>query len=225
MGIDINSGNIALTIKNRKGIILKQIYIARDIAHKRKIIEDRKSKLQTIRDITYSSQSMKALRRIKKSEFNFVRTRIFQISNEILTISKTYGVTAIAIENIKNMRCGKKKGNSKGRFVNRKINKIPYRKFRTSLEIVCFSKINIIPINPYNTTKTCSRCGCINEVGTAREYVCKSCGLKMNRDRNASINICNILLERDKTISGKNSSTQISSSPVVVNRQLLSDAT
>lgn len=225
MGIDINSGNIALTIKDRKGITIKQFYVAQDIWHIRNKIDNRKSLIRGIFDTTFSNQSKRALKRLSKREYNFVRTRIFQVGNQIIKIAQQYNVTAIGIEDIKNMRIIKKKGNSKGRFVNKKINKLPYRKFRTALEIIAFSKVNIIPVNPFNTTKKCSRCGCINEVGTAREYICKSCGLKMNRDRNSSINICNILLERDNTISAKNSSSQLSSSPVVVNRQLLSNAT
>jgi putative transposase len=47
-------------------------------------------------------------------------------------------------------------------------------------------------INPRNTTKTCSNCGNIMEIGLGiRTYECGQCGLSMNRDLNASINILN----------------------------------
>jgi putative transposase len=47
-------------------------------------------------------------------------------------------------------------------------------------------------VNPRNTTKTCSNCGNIREIGLGiRTYECGQCGLVMDRDLNASINILN----------------------------------
>lgn len=39
------------------------------------------------------------------------------------------------------------------------------------------------------TTKTCGRCGELNDVGDSKNYSCKSCGIKIDRDMNASRNI------------------------------------
>ena len=45
-------------------------------------------------------------------------------------------------------------------------------------------------VNPRNTTRMCSRCGAIGEIGLeTRTYRCARCGLSMDRDLNASINI------------------------------------
>ncbi len=42
----------------------------------------------------------------------------------------------------------------------------------------------------FPSTKTCSRCGNIREIGLdERVYVCEVCGLVMDRDHNASVNI------------------------------------
>ena len=45
-------------------------------------------------------------------------------------------------------------------------------------------------VNPRDTTRTCSQCGGIREIGLGtRTYRCGQCGLSMDRDLNAAINI------------------------------------
>ncbi len=47
-------------------------------------------------------------------------------------------------------------------------------------------------VNPKNTTRTCSRCGAvIDKALQDRIYHCRSCGLRVDRDLNAAINILN----------------------------------
>ncbi len=48
----------------------------------------------------------------------------------------------------------------------------------------------IVKVNPRNTTKTCSKCGGIQIMPLyKREYICKSCGITINRDYNSAKNI------------------------------------
>ena len=49
----------------------------------------------------------------------------------------------------------------------------------------------IIEVDPRNTSRTCSRCGHVKEALPLwqRTYRCHECGLVMDRDRNAAINI------------------------------------
>jgi transposase, IS605 OrfB family, central region len=49
--------------------------------------------------------------------------------------------------------------------------------------------MKVIKINPQYTSMTCSNCGCIKEIGDERTYNCGICGMRMDRDVNASINI------------------------------------
>jgi putative transposase len=50
--------------------------------------------------------------------------------------------------------------------------------------------MKFIEVNAANTTKTCSNCGNIQEMPlSTREYICSICGLQIDRDINASINI------------------------------------
>ncbi len=225
LGIDINAGCFALTIMDRDKKVLRQLYLGQDILHKRRKIELRKDKLRSIYDKTSSNRTFKSLRKIRRFEYNFVRTRLFQINNEITTLAKQFNVSHIVIEDLKFLRTGRKLGNSKGRKVNKIINKIPYAKFRNALNIIAIQQqINIVAINPYRTSKTCSRCGHVNQIGTKRELKCKSCGFTINRDFNASRNLINnFLLGRDITNSAKISSSQIPDRRMLVNASLLSN--
>jgi len=49
----------------------------------------------------------------------------------------------------------------------------------------------LIKVDPYNTSKTCSNCGNIKKKLelSEREYCCEECGLTVDRDLNAAINI------------------------------------
>ncbi len=224
VGIDINAGCFALTIINRDKKVLRQLYLGQDILHKRRKINLRKDKLKSIYDTTFSNRTLRSLRNIKRFEYNFVRTRLFQINNQIIKLANKFNVSHIVIEDLKFLRVGRKLGNSKGRKVNGIINKIPYAKFRSALNIIAIQQqINVVAIDPYHTSQLCSRCRVLNKIkgGNYRLYKCKSCGLEINRDRNASKNICNFLLERE-TNSAKISSSQISNRRVPVNAPLLS---
>ena len=54
----------------------------------------------------------------------------------------------------------------------------------------------VILVDPANTSKMCSRCGCVKDLGLdVRIYRCEHCGLEMDRDHNAAINIKNLGLE------------------------------
>ncbi len=56
----------------------------------------------------------------------------------------------------------------------------------------------LIKVNPKNTSKTCSKCKKVKKSLTLsdRIFECENCGLKINRDYNASLNI----LERGKKL-------------------------
>ena len=52
--------------------------------------------------------------------------------------------------------------------------------------------LRIIKVDARNTSKECSNCGIIQEMPLSiREYNCSRCGMQMDRDINASINILN----------------------------------
>ena len=49
------------------------------------------------------------------------------------------------------------------------------------------TKLNIV--DEAYTTKTCSNCNEINDIGSSKKYDCKKCDFTCDRDINASINI------------------------------------
>ena len=53
--------------------------------------------------------------------------------------------------------------------------------------------VQLAAVNPVNTSKTCSRCAAINrdKLAEYRVFRCQKCGLEMDRDLNAAINILN----------------------------------
>ena len=53
--------------------------------------------------------------------------------------------------------------------------------------------VQLIAVNPVNTSRTCSRCRAINKHKLAeyRVFKCPTCGLEIDRDLNAAINILN----------------------------------
>ena len=61
--------------------------------------------------------------------------------------------------------------------------------FKLNSEAECAGKW-VIPVNPRNTTKTCSRCGeIVPKTLWQRQHDCPHCGLSLSRDHNAALNI------------------------------------
>ncbi len=52
--------------------------------------------------------------------------------------------------------------------------------------------LRVIKVDPTNTTKLCSGCGNIQDMPLSeRTYICSACGLHIDRDINAAVNILN----------------------------------
>ena len=59
-----------------------------------------------------------------------------------------------------------------------------------AISSVSFGQLAIIQKEVPNSRQTCSGCGCeVRKDLAVREHVCPNCGLVMDRDLNASINI------------------------------------
>ena len=59
----------------------------------------------------------------------------------------------------------------------------------------------VILVNPYNTSQMCSQCGKIVEKDTSvRVHKCPYCGLILDRDHNAAINILRLGLQSVRKI-------------------------
>lgn len=112
-------------------------------------------------------------------------------------------INDLDISNVKTIFMEELKGLKANTF--RKENKKTNRKFRNKSQYALYTKVykllkvkceeqgvQIVKVSPAYTSQTCSRCKTVNEKNRKGElYSCKSCGLKIDADFNASINILN----------------------------------
>ena len=88
------------------------------------------------------------------------------------------------------------RGSTKKRLIkrskefNNKLQRWSYPKLLTALERHSeVEGFELIKVNPAYTSQTCSRCGVVKKENRNGESYSCSCGLKMDADLNASINI------------------------------------
>src|SRR3990167_3340246 len=83
------------------------------------------------------------------------------------------------VENIKSNKMNKRIGSS-----------LKFYQFRQKLIYKCILKnCKFSLIDEYNTTKSCSNCSTLNNIGALRVYNCKHCLQSYTRDTNSSKNI------------------------------------
>jgi len=139
-----------------------------------------------------------------KNYRNRMRWYLDNVSKQITDLAEKEKLM-IVMEDLKNIKKGiskrklkKNKYNNKEQMMRTKSLSLLGRLNRTNFRRVQFmidykGRWNNIPIqyvNPKNTSRTCSRCGHINgSLKEKRVLECENCGLKIDRDLNASINI------------------------------------
>lgn len=187
LGIDINAKNFAYTILSPEGKVLKQGYIGQHIWVRKRRFEERRALLQSL-------NALKKLKIMRHRQRDYVKTNIGQMAREIILLARRYEAD-VSIENLRRFK-------PKGRMFNRKAMTIPFYLFRRILEGRCFDNgIMLNRIDPYHTSKWCSRCGAVGAGHDGRNYSlfrCRKCGLTMNADRKASLAVAvKTLLERN----------------------------
>ena len=134
IGIDSGSSTLAaVTIFDTEtSRVVKQLYFGKDVAERQRRYLERRAKLQSLAD-RGSNQARKKLAELKHKQFNFVKTRSGQIAKEIVNLAKIYNAS-ISIEKLKNLKTKKRQFNKNA---NKKINRIPYGKFKDFLKSNC----------------------------------------------------------------------------------------
>ncbi|MCL4517776.1 MAG: zinc ribbon domain-containing protein [Thaumarchaeota archaeon] len=207
LGIDINNKNFAYTVLTPEGEILKQGYLGQQIWTKKVRFAERRAMLQ-------SFNALKKLKRMRHRQRNFVYTNLGQMVREIILIASRFNAD-VCIERLSKFK-------PKGRIYNKKVLTIPSYIFRRILEARCFdSGIKLNRVDPYHTSKWCSRCGAVAKNGhDGKNYAlfrCKECGLTVNSDRKASLAVAvKSLLERVNP-NARSDMIQISNRRVPVN--------
>jgi IS605 OrfB family transposase len=218
LGVDVNSKCFAVSVLSPEGKVLHQDYFGKDIWQRRKMLFERRSRLHSYAD-TGSDYAKKALNKTKRNEHNFVKNRIGEVVREITDMALRYDAD-IAIENLKRF-------SPKGKRFNREVMRIPFFTFKEGLKQRCFDKnIMLNIVDAWHTSKFCSHCGAVGKGHSSANYAlfrCKKCGVEVNSDRQASLNIAiKSLLERRDTTN--HNTLQISNRRVPVNGLIRPDA-
>lgn len=129
----------------------------------------------------FASRKKRVGKRLKAKYSRREKNRTMQILHEITNNIASLGIKH-GFENLDKtgMLRWNKKWNRELSHTNWKTI-VEYTSYKSSVELV----------DPYHTSKDCSRCGCINKDlnGVIFRCVNKDCGLKINRQHNAAINI------------------------------------
>ena len=107
------------------------------------------------------------------------------------TIVNKYGIICVEDLKIESMY-------TKNSGMNKSLNDVSWNMFIGFLEYKAEEAgVQLIKVDPRNTSKTCSRCGCIKDkLGLEdRIYYCLWCGLEIDRDENSAINILRLGLQ------------------------------
>jgi len=95
LGVDMNSSKIAVTIIC-KGKVLKQTYLGQDLSVRQFKFEERRAELK-YRDRFSRGKAGLKLKKLSGKQRNYIRTRIWQISNQIVDLAKRFNAN-IAVE-------------------------------------------------------------------------------------------------------------------------------
>lgn len=194
VGDDMGVRTLAAVSVLSDGGVQDQLYFGRDLYPAQRDAGLRRSILQEgVATGAMPDRSRRGMKRLRGWENRFTTTRCWQIAHQVVGLAERHGA-AIAIEDLKDLNENTlPKSFKKGR---RKTHRMPYAKFRSSLESLALERgVPLVAVPPAYTSRRCSRCG---ETGVRKgaTFHCPKCGYLGNADRNASVNIAKSLRER-----------------------------
>ena len=200
IGIDLNLKAIVTSDNdNYKALTFNQSY-------KKALKKERKAqkklsrkyiKAKELKKSLKESKNYKKQRRIKNKYTRRINNLKESHIDYIITSIKNKRPKLICIEDLDINGMKEAKGN---KYIRKGIQQNPFSKFLKTLENRCNNYgIKIIKTDRYYpSSKTCSKCGYTKEdlKLSDRTFICPSCGLIINRDYNAAINIKRHALEK-----------------------------
>ena len=155
--------------------------LQRQVSRKYEMNKDGKKFIKTKNIIKLESQIRTIHQRLSNIHLNYAH----QITNTLVKSKPEY----ITIEDL-NVR-----GMMKNRHLSKAIAEQNFHEFRRQLTYKClWNNIELRIVDRfYPSSKLCSECGAINKdlKLSDRTYICKECGIILDRDKNASINLKN----------------------------------
>ncbi|MEM4969457.1 MAG: transposase, partial [Nitrososphaerota archaeon] len=126
------------------------------------------------------------LKELKDRERRKVKEQLHIISKEIVEFAKQFPKPMIVMEELEGLR----EKIDYSRELNRRLHNLPYRKLQKFIEYkALINGIEVVYVDPNNSSRTCCKCGHINEPSNSREFKCSRCGAEYNRDVNVAANI------------------------------------
>ena len=182
IGIDLNVSNFLTDSEGRKIEDLKNILKKK---HKRIKKEQKKLSRKEKGSNNWKKQKERLAKAYKKLR-DARRDFLHKLSRAYVD---RYDVIAVEDLDSKNLSEGESS------TLNRRIANHAWNEFVSMLTYKASQAgKQVIEVNPKNTTKNCSNPNCENKVDkrlSDRTHKCKECGLEINRDLNAAINIVN----------------------------------
>lgn len=186
IGIDRGEKNFAVGVAIKKEDIDKPI---KGQFWNGNEIKALKGKYHHVRRNLGRKKCPKTIKKIKDKLKKRTDQQLHILANDIIDHVSQFEKPLIVMEDLTNIRKNFEKG-KRSRKLNKRMNSLPFRKLQDYIEYKALRKgIRTVYIDPKNTSKECHRCGQLNNVAYRRDYECSNCGLKYDRDLNASINI------------------------------------
>ncbi len=140
--------------------------------------------------VKHSNKLRRAIAKEQEIHRKLDRIHTYYYYNIAHEICKDYQY--IAVEDLNLSELKQSKNHPGKRRIHKWLDNIALSKFFRTLEWVARKQgSQVIYVNPKDTSKTCSRCGFVNKdlKLSDRKFVCPNCGLEIDRDLNASLNI------------------------------------
>jgi putative transposase len=145
-------------------------------------------KYRNIRSNAQKKRKFKFLKRISNREQRIVRDINHKVSRKIVDFAKQNGAS-IKLENLSGIRKSKPKSKTLNRI------KSNWSFYQLAMMIEYKSKllgVDVVYVDPRNTSKTCSRCGLIG-TRNRKSFSCEQCSHVDHADANAAFNIAKAL--------------------------------
>jgi putative transposase len=153
-----------------------------DYQQRQDILTTLNAKIDMLKKRRGKQTKKKQYKKIEKKKNNIVDLLHWQTVNHLLEHNDVIFLGDIKSHNIV-------KGN-KNKALNRLFNDMKMYQFKQKLLFKASVAQKVVYlVKEHNTTKCCSSCGTINNVGCSKEFCCKSCAFATGRDVNASKNI------------------------------------
>ncbi len=189
-GVDLGVHNLVVVADNKGREILR--FDGETVNHYKELLEMERARRQRRQTKYLNNKKCKLGHRHR----NFSLYINHVIAKEIVRKAKEYQACIV----LEKLRGVKRKTAKTPKWVRKLLHRWSYHdliqkiKYKTKLE-----GVPVIEVSPRNTSKTCSNCGFIyKNFKNQRLFHCPNCGLVIDRDLNASINIARKGMEEYK---------------------------